>query len=232
VDCIEFQSDHLLYLVLLSLWHGRLDHSDSTLLWKIFPYVIGHNLHPTDVNSMTQCNTCVQDKLIARSSLWKLSDELPLMLLRLHGDICGPITPMSGPIWYFLVLVDALGRQSHVSLLSTKNLAFANLLSMFIHLKAHSPDYPIKILRIDNAREFWSRSFEDYCTATGINLTYSITYEYAQNRLAESFIKQIQLITRPLFLHANLPTYMMGHAILHAASLIKLRPSSVKIASS
>jgi len=97
VACIEFQSDHLLYLVLLSLWHRRLGHPNSTLLWKNFQCIIGHNLHPTDVNSMTQCTTCVQDKLIASPSLWKLSNELPPMLSRLHGDICGPITPMSGP---------------------------------------------------------------------------------------------------------------------------------------
>lgn len=154
------------------------------------------------------------------------------MLSRLHGDICGPINPMSGPFRYFLVLIDASGKQSHVSLLSTRNLAFANLLSMIIRFKAHFPDYPIKTLRMDNAQEFRSRSFEDYCTATGIDLTYSVPYEHAQNGLAESFIKRIQLITRPLLLQANLPTSMWGHAVLHAATLIRLRPSSIEIASS
>ena len=128
---------------------------------------------------MTLCQACVQGKLIARPSLWKLPNELPPMLSRLHGDICGPITPMSGPFRYFLVLVDASGRQSHVSLLSTRNLAFANLLSMLIRFKAHFPDHPIKTLRIDNAQEFQSKSFKDYCIATGIDLTYLVPYEHA-----------------------------------------------------
>jgi len=119
-----------------------------------------------------------------------------------------------------LVLVDALGRQSHVLLLSIRNLAFANLLLMFIRFKAHFLDYPIKTLCMDNAQEFQSKSFEDYYTATEIDLTYSVPYEHAQNGLAESFIKRIQLITRLLFLHANLSAYMWRYAILYAASLI------------
>jgi len=76
------------------------------------------------------------------------------MLLKLHGDIFSPIIPMSGPFQYFLVLIDASGRQSHVSLLLTKNLAFANLLSILIQFKAHFLDYPIKMLWMDNAQEF------------------------------------------------------------------------------
>jgi len=130
------------------------------------------------------------------------------MLSRLHGDICGPITPMSRPFQYFLVLIDALNKQSYISLLSTRNLAFANLLSMLIHFKAHFLDYPIKTLRMDNAQEFWSRSFKDYYNAMGIDLTYSVLYEHAQNGLAKSCIKQIQFITRPLLLHTSLPPSM------------------------
>jgi hypothetical protein len=75
---------------------------------------------------------------------------------------------------------------------------------------------------MDNAQEFRSKSIEDYCTATGIDLTYFVLHEHVQNGLAESFIKMIQLITRPLLLHANLSAFMWGHAILYAATLINL----------
>lgn len=57
---------------------------------------------------------------------------------------------------------------------------------------------------MDNAEEFQSHAFENYCTATEITLTYSIPYEHAQNGLAEVLVKKIQLITRPLILHAHL----------------------------
>ena len=78
---------------------------------------------------------------------------------------------------------------------------------------------------MDNAKEFRSHAFEDYCIASGITLTYSVPYEHSQNGMAEAFIKKIQLVARPLLLHANLPTDMWGHAVLHAASLLRLRPT-------
>ena len=61
----------------------------------------------------------------------------------------------------------------------------------------------------------------------GITLTYSVPYEHSQNGLAEAFIKKIQLITRPLLLHANLPSELWGHAVLHSTALLRLRATSL-----
>ncbi|KAG5461342.1 MAG: reverse transcriptase (RNA-dependent DNA polymerase)-domain-containing protein [Olpidium bornovanus] len=58
----------------------------------------------------------------------------------------------------------------------------------------HYPENTIKVRRMDNAKESASKSFEDFCTATGIEVQYSAPYEHWQNELAESFIKRIQLI--------------------------------------
>jgi hypothetical protein len=78
---------------------------------------------------------------------------------------------------------------------------------------------------MDNALEFKSQAFEDFCIASGIELTYSVPYEHAQNGLAEAYIKKIQLIVRPLLFHAHLPATLWGHAVLHAAVLLRLRPT-------
>ena len=47
-----------------------------------------------------------------------------------------------------------------------------------------------------------------------------------QNALAESLIKRLQLIARPLLMGCKLTSFTWGHAILHAAALIRLRPSA------
>jgi len=83
-----------------------------------------------------------------------------------------------------LVLVGASSKQLHILLLLMRNLDFANLLLMLIRFKAHFHDYPIKTLCMDNAQEVLSRSFEDYCTAMGIDLTYLVLYKHAPNGLA------------------------------------------------
>jgi hypothetical protein len=96
---------------------------------------------------------------------------------------------------------------------------------MLIKFRTHHPDFLVKTLRMDNVGEFKSQHFEDYCVAMGIELTYSVPYEHSQNGLAEAFIKKIQLISRPLLLQAGLPSHLWTHAVLHAASLLKYRPT-------
>ena len=63
----------------------------------------------------------------------------------------------------------------------------------------------MKIIRLDNAGEFSSQVFLDYCMSIGIDVQYSIAHVHTQNGLAESFIKRLQLIARPLLLNTKLP---------------------------
>jgi hypothetical protein len=62
--------------------------------------------------------------------------------------------------------------------------------------------------------------------ALGIQVTHSIPYVHTQNGLAESLIKQIKLIARPLLMNFQLPTSCWVHAVLHVAVLIQLRPTA------
>lgn len=96
---------------------------------------------------------------------------------------------------------------------------------MILKFRNHYPDHKIKSLRVDNAKEFASKTFEDFCSASAITLTYSVPYKHSQNGLAEAFIKKVQLVTRPLLIHARLPSHYWGHAVLHAAALLRFRPT-------
>ena len=119
---------------------------------------------------------------------------------------------------YFMVLIDASTRWSHVCLLSSRNVAFARLLAQIIRLRTQFPDHPIKTICLDNAGEFSSHAFLDYCMSIGIDVQHPIAHVHSQNGLAESFIKRLQLIARPLLLKIKLPLLAWGHAIIHAAN--------------
>jgi hypothetical protein len=171
-------------------------------------------------------------KLIVRPSPLKVKNEIPAFLERIQGDICGPIQPLSGPFSYFMVLIDASSKWSHVCLLSTRNYAFAKLISQIIRIKNTFPDHRIKSIRMDNAGEFTSKAFDDYCTASGIAVEHYVPHVYMQNGLAEALIKRIKLIARPLLQSCNLPNTCWGHVVLHAAALINFRPTAYNIHSS
>ncbi|KAK9930871.1 hypothetical protein M0R45_018177 [Rubus argutus] len=65
-------------------------------------------------------------------------------------------------------------------------------------LRAHHSDYPIKSIRLDNAAEFTSKTFDDYCMTLGIEVEHPVAYVHTQNGLAEAFIKRLQMIARTL----------------------------------
>jgi hypothetical protein len=93
-------------------------------------------------------------------------------------------------------------------------------------LKARYPKHWIQSIQIDNAVEFSSRAFNYYYMALRIQVQHSVPYVHTQNGLAESLIKRIKLIARSMLTNCKLPTSCWGHAVLHAANLIQLRPTA------
>ncbi|XP_074318106.1 uncharacterized protein LOC141654894 [Silene latifolia] len=123
---------------LYSLWHDRLGHPGTSMMIKIIKSSTGHPLTKVKVPQFKEqsCTACSLGKLIIRPSKTKVGIESPMFLERIQGDICGPINPQCGPFRYFMVLIDASTRWCHVSLLSTRNVAFAKLLAQIIRLRA------------------------------------------------------------------------------------------------
>jgi hypothetical protein len=195
---------------------------------KITGNSIGHNLSTTNFPKSKDfiCPTCATRKMILRPSHVKIKAEPLKFLEKIQGDIWGPIMPTSESFRYFMVLIDASTRWSHVCLLSTRSHAFAKIMSQIIKLKANFPEHRINSIWMDNATEFTSQAFNDYCMALGIQVQHSVPYVHTQNGLAKSLMKRIKLISRPLLMNCKLSSSCWGHATLHAADLIQLRPTA------
>ncbi|KAM2686024.1 hypothetical protein EV2_008965 [Malus domestica] len=187
----------------LLFWHDRLGHPGHDMMCHILESSHGHKLHP--YVGLPPCKACSLGKLNTQPSYTKIIHNPPKFLQRIQGDIYGPIQPTCGPFRYFMVLVDASTRWSHVCLLSTRNVMFAKLLAQIIKLRAHHPDYLIKSIRLDNAKEFTSQTFDDYCMSVGINVEHHVPHVHTQNGMAEAFIKRLQLIAWTLVMRTKLP---------------------------
>ena len=73
---------------------------------------------------------------------------------------------------------------------------------------------------MDNAGEYTSKAFDDYCMTLGIKVEHPVPYIHTQNGLAESLIKCIKLIARLLLQHSDLPideceTHLWFESISH-----------------
>jgi hypothetical protein len=82
---------------------------------------------------------CATGKIVLRPSPLKIHTKPLKFYERIHGDICGPIQPISGPFGYFMVLIIAFIRWSYVCLLSIQNHAFVKIMAQVIRLKASFP---------------------------------------------------------------------------------------------
>ena len=210
------------------LWHERLGHPEISMMRRIIQNSNGHPLTSRQilVTDGYICAACSKGKLIIRPSFTKVTFESPAFLESIQGDICAPIHPPSGPFRYFMVLIDASTRWSYVCLRSSRNVAFARLLAQIIRLIAQFPDHLIKTIRLDNAGEFSSQTFLYYCMSISINVQHPVAHVHSHNRLVESFIKRLQLAARLLLLKSKLPLLSLGHAIIHAANLIRLHSTA------
>ena len=95
-----------------------------------------------------------------------------------------------------------------------------------IILQTQFPNYPIKTICLDNAGEFTSQTFIDYCILVGINIEHPIAHTHTQNGLEKSFMKHLQLIVKPLLMKAKLLTSTWGPTIMHVATLVHIRPTT------
>jgi hypothetical protein len=114
-----------------TIWHERLGHPGVWMMRKIISNCTSHNLNSAKFpkSSDFMCIACATGKLIVKLSPLRIKVEPLKFLERIQREICGPIKPLSGPFRYFMVLIDASMRWSHVCLLSTHNHAFAKFMT-------------------------------------------------------------------------------------------------------
>jgi hypothetical protein len=146
----------------LKLWLSRLGHPGKQMLSRLIQVVQGIKLSPKDIqeHDTTFCTACAQGELCKKSKLATGTLTSSDFLSTLFVDICGPITPPSGPFYYFMIIRDGPGKGSEVALLTSRNMSFPRLLIVIIRLQAQFPDYPIKTILFDNAAEFLSKLFK------------------------------------------------------------------------
>jgi len=208
------------------IWHARLGHPTNSTMRNLIKYGCLQDLTITtsDIQSNENCIGCIQGRFVPQGFKPILHRPIPAFLERINLDLCGPIDPPAGNNKYFMVIVDSSYRLLMVELLPTRNLAIPKLANFINKMKTQHPDNPIKSIRLDNAAEFTSSLFEEFCSSLGIQLEFTVPYQHAQNGIAEAHIKRIQGMVKPMLMNSNLPASAWGHAVIHSQNLLNLRP--------
>ena len=106
----------------------------------------------------------------------------------------------------------------------------AKLFSIFekFHAEIHTQfNTFIRILRSDNAKEYFSMSFSSFMSSHEILHQSSCAYTPQPNGVADRKNRHLVETTRTLLLHHNVPQYFWRDAILSACYMINRMSSSV-----
>ena len=208
------------------IMHARLGHPGTLLTAKLCKATTGGLLDWTGKppEGHGPCEACTLGKFQTGKPNVTANKVLPEFLSELSVDVHGPVSPISGPFKYFMVVVCRGTRMCHVYLLTTKDLVLTQTVKHIVKMKTQYSERRIKKIRFDNAQEFVSESMRRFLEAHGIEHEACVEYNHAQNGLAEAQIKRLQQVTRTMLIGCRLPASAWGHAVLHANAILQLRP--------
>ncbi|KAJ7968976.1 Retrovirus-related Pol polyprotein from transposon TNT 1-94 [Quillaja saponaria] len=200
------------------LIHSRLGHPSLSKLQKMVPRL-------SSLSSLN-CESCQLGKH-TRASFPKHSRfraESPFHLV--HTDVWGHSRVSSSlGFQYFVTFIDDYSRCTWLFLMKNRSELFSIFQQFCAKIKTQF-GVSIRILRSDNAREYFSTSFQHFMTSQGMLHQSSCSHTPQQNGVAERKNRHLIETARTLLLHDHVPLRFWGDAVLTACYLINRMPSS------
>jgi transposase InsO family protein len=193
-------------------WHARFGHVNFGVLRKMAREGLVHGL-PLLSQVDQVCEACLAGKHRGMSFLHAAQRRATEVLELLHGDLCGPITPVtpSGKR-YFLLLVDDHSRYMWVALLATKDEAPV----VIRHIQAAAKRKSGKQLRAlctDRGGKFTTAHFHKYFTELGVRWELTAPYTPQQNGVIKRRNQTVVRTARSMLKAKNLPGIFWGEAV-------------------
>ncbi|CAH9069280.1 unnamed protein product [Cuscuta europaea] len=200
-----------------SLLHQRLGHPSLNKLRKMVPQV-------SNLQSLA-CESCQIGKHV-RTTFPKSHSHAESPFYLVHSDVWGPsrVSSVLG-FRYFVIFVDDFSRCTWLYLMKERSELFGIFKSFCNEIK-NQFDHTIRVLRSDNAKEYFSTNFNEYMATQGIIHQSTCPHTPQQNGIAERKHRHIIETARTLLVHANAPLKFWGDAVLTAIHLINRMPSS------
>ncbi|OWM65682.1 hypothetical protein CDL15_Pgr017179 [Punica granatum] len=177
--------------------------------------------------SQLECQSCQLGKHTRTQFPSRVSKRASAPFVLVHSDIWGPCPVLSSQGYrYFETFIDDYSIMTWVYLLKNRSDLYPIFVSFCSEIQTQF-GVSIRTLRSDNAREYFSTSFQSYMSSRGMIHQSSCAYTPQQNGVAERKNRHLIETFRTLLIHMNVPVKFWGDALLTACYLINRMPSSV-----
>ncbi|GJZ48108.1 ribonuclease H-like domain-containing protein [Tanacetum coccineum] len=204
-----------------SIWHQRLGHPDNNVIQTLSSRgLVFYNKQ----NTQHLCRACQlgkQTKLPFQRSTSIVTSPFDII----HSDLwTSPVSSMSGYKYYVLFL-DHYSHFLWVYPLHKKSDAQSKLLHFRAFVKTQF-NREIKAFQCDHGGEFDNNTLHELFATNGIQFRFSCPRTSQQNGKSERMIRTISNVVRSLLFQARLPLEYWVEALLTAAYLLNILPST------
>ncbi|RVW40927.1 Retrovirus-related Pol polyprotein from transposon TNT 1-94 [Vitis vinifera] len=220
------------------LYHLTLDSSPAICISTDAPLLI-HNRqgHPSlskfqkmvprfSTLSSLPCESCQLGKHTRVSFPKRLNNRAKSPFELVHIDVWGPCrTASTLGFQYFVTFIDDYSRCTWLFLMKNRAELFSIFQKFYTEIQTQF-NISIRVLRSDNAREYFSAQFTSFMSHHGILHQSSCAHTPQQNGVAERKNRHLVETARTLLLHSHSFSFL-GDAVLTACYLINRMPSSV-----
>ena len=200
------------------LLHNHLGHLSLSKFRKLVP-------HFSSLSSL-ECESCKLGKHTCVSSPKHLDPRTKSPFELIHADVWGPRFASTLGFRYFVTFIDDYSRCTWLFLMQTQ----AELFSIFqkFHAEIRTQfNTSIRMLRSDNAKEYFSMSFSSFMSFHRILHQSSCAYTPQQNGVVEHKNHHLVETSRTLLFHHKVTQRFLGDDILTTCYLINRLSSSV-----
>ena len=201
------------------LIHNRLGHPSLSKFQKMVPRF--------STLSSLPCESCQLGKHTRVSFPKRLNNRAKSPFELVHTDVWGPCrTASTLGFQYFVTFIDDYSRCTWLFLMKNRAELFSIFQKFYAEIQTQF-NISIRVLRSDNAREYFSAPFTSFMSHHGILHQSSCAHTPQQNGVAERKNRHLVETARTLLLHSHVPFRFWGDAVLTACYLINRMPSSV-----
>ncbi|KAJ9180876.1 hypothetical protein P3X46_009068, partial [Hevea brasiliensis] len=184
--------------------HCRLGHPSLSTMKKLCPQF--------QSLSVLECESCQFAKHHRLPSVSRVNKRASSPFELVHSDVWGPcsVTSKTG-FRYFVTFVDDYSRVTWLYLMKNRSELFSIFCAFCNEIKTQF-NISVRILRSNNAKEYFSAQFLSYMTQNGILHQSSCMDTPSQNGVAERKNRHLLEVTRSLLFHMKVPKHFWADA--------------------
>jgi hypothetical protein len=175
------------------------------------------------------CEVCIKAKMTKAPAVKSVDEQSASKAKKrleiISMDLAGPLQPDMHGRKYVMAINDNFTRANWVYLLKSKAEMIDVFKSFHKEVTTRTGDV-IKRVHTDNESIFNSKEMHDFCAQHGIEKTFTVPYNPAQNGITERFNRTVFTTARALLLTADLGHKYWGYAVETASYLLNRLPSA------